>query len=64
MLLYLLKHSMPDLSSPIRELSKGMDLAGLVQLKELKRVMKYTIDTKEKELKVILNSNKMWELPH
>ncbi len=55
---------MPDLSSPIRELSKGMDLAGLVQLKELKRVMKYTIDTKEKELKVIPNSNKMWELLH
>ena len=41
MLLYLLKHSRPDLSNPIRELSRGMDLAGLVHLNELKRVVKY-----------------------
>ena len=59
MLLYLLKHSRPDLSNPIRELSRGMDLAGLVHLKELKRVVKYAIDTKEKGLKMMPDTNKM-----
>ena len=62
MLLYLLKHSRPDLSNPIRELSRGMDLAGLVHLKELKRVVKYAIDTKEKGLKMMPNNDKTWEL--
>ena len=62
MLLYLLKHSRPNLSNPIRELSKGMDLTGLVHMKELKRVVKYVIETKEKGLKMVPNNSNMWEL--
>jgi len=62
MLLYLLKHSRPDLLNPIRELSKEMDLAGLVHVKELMRVVKYVIETKEKGLKMVPNNSKMWEL--
>ena len=62
MLLYLLKHSRSDLLNPIRELSKVMDLGGLVHMKELMRIVKYVIETKEKGLKMVPNNNKMWEL--
>jgi hypothetical protein len=65
MLLYLTKYTRPDLSNPVRELSKGMKEATPSALKELKRVLKFTIDTKEYGLKLVPNKeeNKMeWSL--
>jgi len=45
MLLYLVKHSRPDLSNGTRELSKVMDKATEGHMKELCRVIKYAFDT-------------------
>ena len=52
MLLFLVKHSQPDLSNSTRKLSKVMDEAMEEHVKELCRVMKYAIDTKNKGLKL------------
>ena len=53
MLLYLVKHSRPDIANAVRELSKSMDGATLAGMKELKRVVKYVIDTEEYGLKIM-----------
>jgi len=52
MLLYLVKYSRPDISNAVRELSKGMKEPTPSAFKEMKRVLKYVIDTKEKGLKM------------
>jgi len=52
MLLFLVKHTRPDLSNSTRELSKVMDKATEGHMKELCRVIKYTIDTENKGLKL------------
>jgi len=52
MLLFLVKHTRPDLSNSTRELSKVMDKATEGHMKELCRVIKYVIDTKDKGLKL------------
>jgi hypothetical protein len=52
MLLYLVKHSRPDISNAVRELSKSMDGASLAAFKELKRVTKFVLDTKTMGLKI------------
>ena len=52
MLLYLVKHSKPDIANATRELSKVMDKPTPSAMKELKRVMKYVIDTKNYGLKM------------
>jgi len=52
MLLFLVKHTRPDLSNGTRELSKVMDKATEGHMKELCRVIKYVIDTKNKCLKL------------
>ena len=52
MLLFLVKHTRPDLSNSTRELSKVMDKAMEGHTKELCRVIKYTIDTKDKGFKL------------
>ena len=49
-LLYLVKHSCPDLSNPTRELSKAMDKATIAHYKELKQVITYAISTENKGL--------------
>ena len=51
MLLYLVKYSIPDVANAVRELSKSMDGSTLAGMKELKRVVKYAIDTEEYGLK-------------
>ena len=56
-LLYLVKHSRPDLSNPTRELSKVMDKATLGHWKELLRVITYTITTETKGLLLQPTSN-------
>ena len=52
MLLYLLKHSRPDLSNSVRELSKVMDGATEGHMKAMYRVVKYVLDTKEWRFKM------------
>ena len=52
MLLYLVKHSRPDIANVTRELSKTMDRASMAGMKELKRVIKYALDTKNYGLKL------------
>lgn len=44
-LLYLLKHSQPELSNPIRELSKAMQEPNDEHVKEMYRVIKWVIET-------------------
>ncbi|MEM9079013.1 MAG: reverse transcriptase domain-containing protein, partial [Bacteroidota bacterium] len=51
-LLYLTKHSRPDIANPVCELSKSMDGASMFQMKELLRVICYVLDTKELGLKM------------
>lgn len=51
MLLYLVKHSRPDIANPVRELSKVLDGATQKAFKELHRVIKYVLDTKTWGLK-------------
>jgi hypothetical protein len=46
MLLYLVKYSRPDIANAVRELSKGMKEATLDVMKELKRVVKLILSTK------------------
>ena len=47
MLLYLVKHSRPDLSNSVRELAKVMDGAAKAHWKDMLRVIKYVLDTKD-----------------
>jgi hypothetical protein len=52
MLLYLIKYSRPDLANVVRELSKCMDGANLAAYKEILRVIKFVLDTKDYCLKL------------
>ncbi len=51
-LLYLVKYSRPCLANPLRELSKALDGANQVTFKELKRVIKFVLDTADYGLKI------------
>ena len=57
MLLYLVKHSWPDLSNGTQELSKVMDKAMEGHMKELCRVIKYALDTRTIGLKLKPDDN-------
>lgn len=52
MLLYLVKHSRPDIANAVRELTKALDGPSPAAYKEFLRVMKHTIDTKDLALKM------------
>jgi hypothetical protein len=52
MLLYLVKHSRPDIANAVRELSKSVDGATYASLKEMRRIIKFVLDTKEWGLKI------------
>jgi hypothetical protein len=64
MLLHLVKHSRPDIANATRELCKVMDGATEGQWKELRRVLKFVVDTKWKGLRIQPNINKedMWSI--
>ena len=59
MLLYLVKHSRPDIANATRALSKLMDKPTPAAMKELYRVIKYVIDTSDYGLK--MNPKKLSE---
>jgi hypothetical protein len=52
MLLYLVKHSPPDIANSVCELSKSMSGATEAAFKELKRVIKFVLDTRRCGLKL------------
>jgi hypothetical protein len=64
MLLFLVKHSRPDIANAVRELSKVMDGATPAAMKELKRVIKYVLDTRDFGLKIepTVSANGLWQL--
>ena len=52
MLLYLVKHSRPEISNAVRELSKVGDGATKAHWKDLMRTIKYVLDTQDLGLKI------------
>ena len=56
MLLYLQKHSRPDISNATRELSKCLTKATMLHYKELLRVMKFVVQTKDLGLRLKVES--------
>ena len=64
MLLYLVKHSRPDIANATRELSKVLDGATPSSFKEMHRVIKYVLDTKTKGLKIepSVKKDEPWKL--
>jgi len=62
-LLYLLKHSRPELSNCVRELSKVMDAANTAHQKSLYRAIKYVQQTKDRRLVLCpKKEDSMWEI--
>jgi hypothetical protein len=64
-LLQFVKHSRPDLSNPVHELSKCIDAATPTAVKELKRIIKLVLETKDYGLRIepqINNDNEDWTL--
>ena len=51
-LLYLVKHTRPDIANAVRELSKMLDCTNEGAIKELRRVVKYVLDTSNDGLKI------------
>ena len=63
MLLFLVKNTHPDIANTTRELSKVMDGATLAAMKELCRVIKYVLDTRDYGLLIKPQGNKeIWEM--
>ena len=64
-LLQFVKHSRPDISNSVRELSKCMDYATVAAFEEMKRVLNFFIQTKSFGLKLkpsLLPSNNEWSM--
>ena len=56
-LLYLTKHSRQDICNPVRELSKTMDAPAPVHLKEMFKVIRFVLSTKDYGLKFELRKD-------
>ena len=62
-LLYLTKHSRPDICNPVRELSKTMDAPAPVHLKEMYKLIRFVLSTKDYGLKFeLMKGIKKWGL--
>ena len=62
-LLYLTNHSRPDICNPVRELSKTMDAPAPVHLKEMYKLIRFVLSTKDHGLKFELMKNiRKWAL--
>ena len=62
-LLYLTKHSRPDISNPVRELSKTMDASAPAHLKEMYKLIRFVLSTKDYGLKFkLIKSIRKWVL--
>ena len=58
--LYLTKHSRPDICNPVRELSKTMDAPSPVHLKEMYKLIRFVLSRKDYVLKLELMKN-IWK---
>ena len=62
-LLYLTKHSRPDISNPVRELSKTMDAPAPAHLNEMYKLIRFVLSTKDYGLKFkLIKSIRKWVL--
>ena len=62
-LLYLTKHIRPDIHNPVRELSKTMDAPTPAHLKELYKLIRFALSTKDYGLKFkLIKSIRKWVL--
>ena len=62
-LLYLTKHSRPDITNPVRELSKSMDDAFMAHVTEMYRVINFVLETKTLGLRMVsIFKNGIWKL--
>ena len=62
-LLYLMKHSRPDISNPVRELSKTMDAPAPAHLKEMYKLIRFVLSPKDYGLKFkLIKSMRKWVL--
>ena len=62
-LVYLTKHSRPDISNPVRELSKTMDAPAPAHLKEMYKLIRSILSTKDYGLKFkLIKSMRKWVL--
>ena len=52
-LLYLTKHSRPDITNPVREFSKSMDGASMAHGTEMYRVINFVLETKTLGLRIV-----------
>ena len=52
-LLYLTKHSRPDITNPVREVSKSMDGAAMAHVTEMYRVINFVLETKTLGLRMV-----------
>ena len=52
-MLYLTKHSRPDIANAVRESSKHMDGSSKLQFREMLRVIKFVLDTTDLGLKMV-----------
>ena len=61
--LYLTKHWRPDISNPVRELSETMDAPAPVYLKEMHKLIRFALSTKDHGLKFkLIKSIRKWVL--
>ena len=62
-LLYLTKHSRPDITIPVRELSKSMDGASMTHVTEMYRVINFVLETKTLVLRMVsIFKDGIWKL--
>ena len=62
-MLYLNKHSRPDITNPVRELSKSMDGASMAQVTEMYRVINFVLETKTLGVRMVPNfKDDTWKL--
>ena len=64
MLLYLVKHSQPDIANAVQELSKVLNCSTEGAYKEMLRCIKYVLDSKTLGLKIwhIGDRSEPWEI--
>ena len=64
MLLFLVKHSRPDIANCVRELSKVLDFSTERSFKEMLRIIKYVLDTRDYGLRIepTTGKNEPWNL--
>ena len=62
-LLYLTKHSRPDITNPVREVSKSMDGASMAHVTEMYRVINCVLETKILGLRMVpIFKDGIWKL--